>query len=192
MKLHIPTVICNNIPINFDIKQIRLIIKKGHHPDLVEIKQDISLTSCVRLFSTPWQKVFCVVAKKNIPKFEPICSYPGQLTDMQSAISPYTYSLTKHEMRQHAPAYSGPDLVLDASQYGGIGRFINDNKFRSNHVRANVDPLIVFMGDGIAHIIYFATENIKEGQEVNINKHNTIIHNQFYIHIVVIICIVGL
>ena len=65
-----------------------------------------------------------------------------------------------------------PDLVIDAGQYGGVARFVNDSRYRAEEAAGgaegccqNLDSLFVFL-DHCVHLCFFTTRDVKAREEL--------------------------
>ena len=60
------------------------------------------------------------------------------LEEDQDITSEYVYAIPSEDARAVLPGYPLPNLVLDAKRFGGIGRFTNDNRYRSREYNCTV------------------------------------------------------
>ena len=155
----------------FDRDRMKYLIKHGIDDKLIEIMELVELRSPPRYFCPPWYKSHTVIAKQRIPCGTLICTYAGVIDeDTVNAGSMSCYNLLADECRREfGNSYRAPDLVLDATSRGNIGKYINDCKFRADtseddDLFKNVE--IVYVYDKIPHLLFVTTKDINKGDEI--------------------------
>ncbi len=100
-----------------------------------------------------------------------ICTYAGVLDeDVQNAGSMCAYNLfTDQCIAEFGPSYKAPNLLLDASKKGNIGKYINDCKYRTDTSTTDYEfqnVKLLWIYDKIPHMIFYSIEDIEAGDEL--------------------------
>ena len=133
---------------------------------MVEIREVLSIESSVRYYTPPWLPSHSVHAKNHISAGTFVLIYSGEIEEeIQHKDSVYVYQVEAEQVRDAIPEYTGPNLYLDAQNYGNVARFVNDSRYRDAQVTPNLKIHFIVL-DGMLFLAYYATCDIKIGEEL--------------------------
>jgi hypothetical protein len=120
-----------------------------------------------------------VKAAKDIRKDMPVLVDCGTLTEVQMFENMHNQDSMAHVVSTSVPSplmqelgYTGPELMIETTQFANETRFLNDNfwSYSPYEVEANAGFFLIF--DCVTaqpHIVLFALENIKKNHELVIS-----------------------
>ena len=135
----------------------------------IAIAVDKSELSPVNLFTPPSMTPYAAIAKTTIRKGWPIVEYSGRLVldDNVEATNHYLYEVSAVEMSRRG--YDGPPLLVDPETKGGPARWINDDWTPRGLPKRQPNCYVELVLDesrGLPHLIWFASADIKAGEEL--------------------------
>ena len=147
-------------------------IADGTADRFIEVARVTDPVSVVKLFTPLTCVPLAAIAKHNISQGNPFSQYVGFVTTADdgncSLTNAYLYDLSKSELAKRG--YHGEsDILINAETSGNESRFINDcwSPKGLTPRKPNCEVVLIFDGkDKLPRLFYFATRNIKSGEEI--------------------------